>query len=354
MKFTEVVKQYSEEKKARGLSSVVTTKELAKIRQLYKEGKFNENAEPENKEENKEEMNESQKALYEKTLKEFRDYKESKGLGRGVSTKQKRMIERTILCGTLTAPVALDENEKTIIAGPSTKVEEGLDKKAIVGSIREARKQVFNAKRLLKENDLMGAADATQAAGDAINAADAAIAPAAEGAVPQNVVDAVAAIKTSVDDLATQCGIESPVDTAADPNAGVPAVDGTMQDPNAGVDPNAAAPVMENTKLDAAKARLAKREAMLKKVKEGTDGQDAITQAINAMTNPQEFHDIDKKDSEELVKPTTKKSPEAANTWPTVKGSFKESKTEQMISDRIAESENEWSFSRILKEGILG
>lgn len=354
IKFTEAVKQYSEEKKARGLSSVVTTKELAKIRQLYKEGKFNENAEPENKEEKKEEMNESQRAMYEKTLKEFRDYKESKGLGRGVSTKQKRMIERTILCGTLTAPIALDENEKTIIAGPSTKVEEGLDKKAIVGSIREARKQLFNAKRLLKENDLMGAADATQAAGDAINAADAAIAPAAEGAVPQNVVDAVAAIKTSVDSLATQCGIESPVDTAADPNAGVPAVDGTMQDPNAGVDPNAAAPVMENTKLDAAKARLAKREAMLKKVKEGTDGQDAITQAINAMTNPQEFHDIDKKDSEELVKPTTKKSPEAANTWPTVKGSFKESKTEQMISERIAESENEWSFSRILKEGILG
>lgn len=354
MKFTEVVKQYSEEKKARGLSSVVTTKELAKIRQLYKEGKFNENTEPENKEEKTEEMNESQRAMYEKTLKEFRDYKESKGLGRGVSTKQKRMIERTILCGTLTAPIALDENEKTIIAGPSTKVEEGLDKKAIVGSIREARKQLFNAKRLLKENDLMGAADATQAAGDAINAADAAIAPAAEGAVPQNVVDAVAAIKTSVDSLATQCGIESPVDTAADPNAGVPAVDGTMQDPNAGVDPNAAAPVMENTKLDAAKARLAKREAMLRKVKEGTDGQDAITQAINAMTNPQEFHDIDKKDSEELVKPTTKKSPEAANTWPTVKGSYKESKTEQMISERIAESENEWSFSRILKEGILG
>ena len=113
IKFTEAVKQYSEEKKARGLSSVVTTKELAKIRQLYKEGKFNENAEPENKEEKKEEMNESQRAMYEKTLKEFRDYKESKGLGRGVSTKQKRMIERTILCGTLTAPIALDENEKT-------------------------------------------------------------------------------------------------------------------------------------------------------------------------------------------------------------------------------------------------
>ena len=350
IRFTEAVKQYSEEKKARGMSSVVTGKELAKIRQLYKEGKFNEEAEPNNKEK-KEEMNESQRAQYNKTLEEFRAYKESKGLGRGVSTKQKRMIERTILCGTLTSPVSLDENEKTIIAGPSTKVEEGkkINKGAVIASIREARKQVFNAKRLLKENDLMGAADATQAAGDAINSADAAIAPAAEGAVPQNVVDAVSAIKTSVDDLATQCGIESPVDTGADPNAGVPAVDGSMQDPNAG-----AAPVMESKRLDAAKARLAKREAMLKKVQEGTDGQDAITQAIAAMTNPQEFHDIDKKDSEELVKPTTKKSPEAANTWPTVKGSYKESVTEKMISDRIAENENAWDFNRILREGILG
>ena len=360
IRFTEAVKQYSKEKKARGMSSVVTGKELAKIRQLYKEGKFNEEAEPEKKEDDKkEEMNEAQKAEYNKTLEEFRAYKESKGLGRGVSTKQKKMIERTILCGTMTAPVSLDENEKTIITGPSTKVEEGkkeLDKNAIVASIREARRQVFNAKRLLQENDLMGAADATQAAGDAINSADAAIAPAAEGAVPQNIVDAVSAIKTSVDDLATQCGIESPVDTAADPNAGIPAVDGTMQDPNA-ADPNAAAaaaPVMESKKLDAAKARLAKREAMLKKVQEGADGQDAITQAIAAMTNPQEFHDIDKKDSEELVKPTTKKSPEAANTWPTVKGTYKESVTEKMISDRIAESENAWDFNRILREGILG
>ena len=355
IRFTEAVKQYSEEKKARGMSSVVTGKELAKIRQLYKEGKFNEEAEPNNKEK-KEEMNEAQRAQYNKTLEEFRAYKESKGLGRGVSTKQKRMIERTILCGTLTSPVSLDENEKTIIAGPSTKIKEGkkINKGAVIASIREARKQVFNAKRLLKENDLMGAADATQAAGDAINSADAAIAPAAEGAVPQNVVDAVSAIKTSVDELATQCGIESPVDTGADPNAGVPAVDGSMQDPNAGAAGAAAAPVMESNRLSAAKARLAKREAMLKKVQEGTDGQDAITQAIAAMTNPQEFHNIDKKDSEELVKPTTKKSPEAANTWPTVKGSYKESVTEKMISDRIAEQEDSWNFARILKEGILG
>ena len=73
IRFTEAVKQYSEEKKARGLSSVVTGKELARIRKLYKEGKLNEEAEH-NNEEKKEEMNEAQSAQYNKTLEEFRAY----------------------------------------------------------------------------------------------------------------------------------------------------------------------------------------------------------------------------------------------------------------------------------------
>jgi hypothetical protein len=374
MKFTEAVKQYSEEKKARGLSPVVNAKEIDKIRQLYKEGKFNENAEPEKTDANAEanakeepKMNEAQKAEFEKTLKEFRDYKESKGMGRGVSTKQKKMIERTILCGTMTAPTVIKEtkDEKTIIAGPSTKIEENkktstepkkLDentKNEIRSKILEARKNIFVAKTKLNENDMMGAADATQGAMDAVNAADAAIAdPAAQGAVPQNIVDTVASLQTTVNDLATQCGIQPPVDVGADPNAGVPAVDGATPDPNAQA---GAAPVMEG--LESTKARLAKREALLKAIKEGTapsNGQDAMVQEINSMTNPQEFHNIDKNNSEELVKPTTKKSPEAANTWPTVKGTYKESVTEKMISDRIAENEDRWDFSRILKEGILG
>ena len=382
MKFTEAVKQYSEEKKARGLSPVVNAKEIDKIRQLYKEGKFNEDCENKTEEkpaENKTEMNEAQKAEFEKTLKEFRDYKESKGMGRGVSTKQKKMIERTILCGTMTEPTVIKEtkDEKTIIAGPSTKIEEGKEapenkveenketttteakqldentKNEIRSKILEARKNIFVAKTKLNENDMMGAADATQGAMDAVNAADAAIAdPAAQGAVPQNIVDTVASLQTTVNDLATQCGIQPPVDVGADPNAGVPAVDGATPDPNAQA---GAAPVMEG--LESTKARLAKREALLKAIKEGaapSNGQDAMVQEINSMTNPQEFHNIDKNNSEELVKPTTKKSPEAANTWPTVKGTYKESVTEKMISDRIAENEDRWDFNRILREGILG
>lgn len=349
MKFTEVIKQYSAEKKARGFTPIVNSREIAKIRKLYKEGKFDD-CEDENCEDKDCEMSESQKRQYERTLKEFRNYKESKGLGRGVSTKQKKMIERTILAGTLTSPVEIKSSidEKTYVMGPSAKVTEGV-KRELRSKILEARKNIFKAKMLLKENDMMGAADATQAAGDAVNAADATMTdPAAQGAVPQNIVDTVASLQTTVNDLATQCGIQSPVDVGADPNAGVPAVDGAA--PAEGQQP-----VMEG--LSSTKARLAKREALLRAIKEGTapvDGQDAMVQEMDAITNPRQFHNIDKTDSEELVKPTTKKSKEAANTWPTVKATVKESKTEEMISNRIKENEDNWSFNRILKEGILG
>lgn len=401
IRFSEAVRQYSEEKKARGLSSVVNSKELAKIRKLYKEGAFDRpSRKPVRENRNvlankldRESYREAKQNMYDKLLAEFRDYKESKGLGRGVTKEQKEKIlkeaarrvlgnrqayrEQTILMGTSSKPQYLKDKAHTVYAGPKMKEEcdekecdgeekEDLkeskvlgDKNKILASIREARRNVFKAKVALKENDMLGAVDATQAAGDAINAAGGAVDAAAEGAVPQNIVDSVTNVKTAVDQLATQCGIESPVDFGGDPNAGVPAVDGTMQDPNAAG--AAAQPVMEGNSIDARKARLAKREALLKKMGEGAavpaNGQDAIVQEINAMTNPQEFHDIDKKDSPELVKPTTAKSKEAGNTWPTVKGTYKESEeepmTEKMIDARIKENEENWSFDKILKEGIL-
>lgn len=372
IRFSEAVRQYSEEKKARGLSSVVNSRELAKIRKLYKEGAFDKPVR------NRTPYSKAKQNAYNKLLGEFRDYKESKGFGRGVSKSQKKKLmreatrqtiakrrayrEQTILMGTASKPQYLKDKARTIYAGPRMNEERDRSeleesKTKILASIREARRNIFKAKVALRENDMLGAADATQAAGDAANAASGAVNAAAEGAVPQNVVDSVANIKSAVDQLATQCGIESPVDFSGDPNAGVPAVDGTMQDPSTNA---AAQPVMEGNSIDARKARLAKREALLKKMGEGAavpaNGQDAIVQEINAMTNPQQFHDIDKKDSEELVKPTTAKSKEAANTWPTVKGSYKESEkpmTEKMIDDRIKESEENWSFDKILKEGIL-
>lgn len=361
IKFTEAVKQYSEEKKARGLSGVVNAAEIARIRTLYKEGKFTEDEKKVCPKCGKEEcvctkeMNEAQKKEYAVLLKEFREYKAAKGMGPGVSTKMKKMLERTVLMGTLTKPETIKEtkDEKTILAGP-VKLSESA-KKDLRSNILEARKNIFIAKTKLKENDMMGAADATQNAMDAANAADAvASGPAAQGAVPQNIVDTVANIQAQVSDLAVQCGIQPPVDVNADPNAGVPAVDGTVPPATAPAD-GGAAPVMEG--LASTKARLAKREAMLKAIKEGataTSGKDMITQEIEAATNPQQFHDIDKSNSEELVVPTAKKSKEAANTWPTIKGTYKESKTEEMITQRIKENEENWDFKRILEMGVLG
>ena len=118
IKFTEAVKQYSEEKKARGLSGVVNAAEIARIRTLYKEGKFVEEEKkccPQCGKENCEcntEMNESQKKQYKTLLKEFREYKSAKGLGPGVSTKMKKMLERTVLMGTLTKPETTTRSEE--------------------------------------------------------------------------------------------------------------------------------------------------------------------------------------------------------------------------------------------------
>ena len=397
-KFTEIVKQYSEEKKARGFSGIVNAREIARIRKMFNEGVFDkyspdrsdsssrDNREalsklcrikqmskeidgdslseskqrlrrlegmsriaksdrlPESRRNVGERLTPSQRRKYEKTLAEFRDFKESKGLGRGVSTKQKRIIERTILAGTLTSPVEIrsTHDEPTRVTGP--RVTENRLKAKIAKKIYEAKKNVYIAKIKLSENDMMAAADATQEAGDAVNAVNDL---AAQGSVPQNIVDTVASLQQTVNDLATQCGIQPPVDVGADPNAGVPAVDGSMQtDMGTG---------MQEGKLRTTRERLAKRAALLKAFKEGNyDGLDAMTQEIEALTNPRQFDDIDKSNSEELVVPTTKKSSTAGNTWPTVKPTVKESITEKMISDRIAENNDRWDFSRILKEGILG
>lgn len=374
-KFTEIVKQYSEEKKARGFSGIVNAREIARIRKMFNEGVFdryssdrpsrsradgddltrarnlrqirkviNDDRLPESNSSIGKRLTPLQRRKYEKTLAEFRDFKESKGLGRGVTTKQKRIIERTILAGTLTNPVEIrsTSDERTNIIGP--KFTENRLGTRIRKKIYEAKKNIYIAKRKLRENDMMAAADATQEAGDAVNAVNDL---ATQGSVPQNIVDTVASLQQTVNDLATQCGIQPPVDVGADPNAGVPAVDGSMQtDMGNG---------MQESRLRTTRERLAKRAALLKAFKEGNyDGLDAMTQEIEALTNPRQFDDIDKSNSEELVVPTTKKSSTAGNTWPTVKPTVKESITEKMISDRIAETEDRWDFSRILKEGVLG
>lgn len=143
----------------------------------------------------------------------------------------------------------------------------------IMEKITEAKKLVRTAQRKLEEGDMMGAAGAVQDAGAAVNGiGDPAMGagPNAAGAapatpLPQNVVDEIQTIKTSVDALAQEAGIESPVDLGANAAAGVP---GAM-DTTAPADPNMAGGMMES--LTSTEQRIRAREA---RIAEGAIGAD--------------------------------------------------------------------------------
>ena len=173
-----------------------------------------------------------------------------------------------------------------------TKFEEAQISKGLVlddikAKLDEAKKLVESGKKHLTEGDVMDAGADAQAAAGAVNdatamGADPALAgdpnmaadPNAGAALPQNIVDEISQIKTSIDSLATECGIESPVDLGADAGAGVPAVTGAA-DPN--VDATAAAPAPAPAgapaepgaaplpeSIKSVKARIAARNAQLK------------------------------------------------------------------------------------------
>lgn len=138
----------------------------------------------------------------------------------------------------------------------------------VMEKITEAKKLIRVATMKLEEGDMMGAAGAVQGAGDAINGAAPAVDPNANAPatpLPQNVVDEIQNIKTSVDALAQEAGIESPVDLGADAAAGVP---GAM-DTTAPADPNAAGGMMESKELSATEQRIAERA---KRISEGAVG----------------------------------------------------------------------------------
>lgn len=138
----------------------------------------------------------------------------------------------------------------------------------VMEKITEAKKLIRVATMKLEEGDMMGAAGAVQGAGDAINGAAPVADPNAAAPatpLPQNVVDEIQNIKTSVDALAQEAGIESPVNLGADAAAGVP---GAM-DTTAPADPNAAGGMMESKELSATEKRIAERA---KRISEGAVG----------------------------------------------------------------------------------
>lgn len=155
----------------------------------------------------------------------------------------------------------LTESEKAAIKAE-------LRKDAVMEKITEAKKLIRVATMKLEEGDMMGAAGAVQGAGDAINGATPVADPNAAAPatpLPQNVVDEIQNIKTSVDALAQEAGIESPVNLGADAAAGVPgAMDTTVP-----ADPNAAGGMMESKELSATEKRIAERA---KRISEGAVG----------------------------------------------------------------------------------
>jgi hypothetical protein len=269
-------------------------------------------------------------------------------------------------------------------------IKQDLKKEDITSKLEEAKKLCREARVHLIEGDMMDAGAAVQNAGAAVQAADAGVQdfgavagdPAATP-LPQNIVDEIAAIKQSVDTLAAEAGIQSPLDLGADPNAGVPATTG-VADPNAVVDPNAAQPLPESEdSIAKIQARLEERAAKLEEGKYFVDGTTAEADAIakNKNLEKQDFH-VDKSNpSEELVKiPSTNallkgtatgpaaKEMKPADQWPTEKiadvsmekklGNIEESqepaKEEDPVTKKVQESLDEtgaFNWHNFVKSG---
>jgi uncharacterized protein YjgD (DUF1641 family) len=122
---------------------------------------------------------------FQKALKAFAEFKESKGLGPVTRSERVRIFEKT-------------RSEK------SRMVENKITVKGVFDKLAESKKCVALAQKRLSEGDVMGAADATMAAGTAVTGAEsdanAMATPAAP--VPQEVVDQISQVKTAVDALA--------------------------------------------------------------------------------------------------------------------------------------------------------
>lgn len=344
MNLKESLHRYSAYKEAVTGKGELTENEVTAVRKAWKEGKF---------EEAKNNM-----PSFKEMVEAFRNFKLKE-----TGSKEITLDEYT----------ALKENFDKGVGAPATKpMKEGKEapkaeenKTAdtdIMKHVREARTLSYKARKALREGDMAGAQAATQDAMGAVDAAGAAV-DATQGQVPQNIVDSVSAVKASVDDLATQCGIQPATDLNADPNAAVPATN----DPNA-ADPNATAgaPMMENTSIDSIKARLAERQAALKAIKEGRGAAVDTTMAnpladIGGQNTNASERFVDHKNNEStLPEPSVASlvngTEKGAIKWPTTKLSVKEntSLADEVVEKKLKESTENMDFASILASGVLG
>lgn len=330
MNLRESLRRYSAYKEAVTGKSGLTEKEVALVRKAFKEGKFNE--------------------VEKKNMPSFKEMVEA--------FKNFKLKETGKSLVTVSEYTKLKEAYKN---GGKLPVENSAVDTDVMKHVREARTLSYKARKALREGDMAGAQAATQDAMGAVDAAGAAV-DATQGQVPQNIVDSVSAVKASVDDLATQCGIQPATDLNADPNAAVPATN----DPNA-ADPNAttAAPMMESSTIDSIKARLAERQAALKAIKEGKAAIDSTIANpladIGGQNTIASERNVDHKNNEStLAEPSVASlvngTEKGAIKWPTEKLSVKESTSfaDRIVEKRLKESAENLNFADILASGVLG
>lgn len=213
-------------------------------------------------------------------------------------------------------------------------IKHGLFLDDVTAKLNEAKKLIESGKKHLTEGDVMDAGADAGAAADVVNniaapaaddpnamaadptAPDAQQPASAANALPQNIVDEIAQIKASIDSLATECGLESPVSVEGDAQEGVPAITGAT-DPNAVVEqaPDAAAPAPAPDAAPAEplpesiktiKQRIAARNKQLKETIKFSD-----TKMVDGAKE-----DLVKIPSEEELVKGTKKGKCSAADWP--------------------------------------
>lgn len=210
------------------------------------------------------------KPLYEKALLNKRDLNEKKNGSRFVSAEEKAEIRKNIVRMVERRNAKVGSRIGSKVA-PNGK--RALSEKEVNRAFYGIRSKIREAHRALREDDMNMATNAVQDASAQLDGI-----PVDGANVPENIKAGVQNLKTQIDDLAVQCGIQPATDVGADPNAQIPAVTGA--DPSAGADAGVANAVHQQT-FESHKtiaARITERNAMLKKMKEGVgDTPDKMT-----------------------------------------------------------------------------
>lgn len=272
--FAKLLKQFASFKEAKTGSSEITMNERIALR-----AKFNESKKTEKKD-----------TSFAKVLKEYAAFKEAKtgnsrvtadeihALKENFDKKTKepaKPVKKTTKAEEFRTALKEyaqfkrvktgDTNAKVTAAEYDTIREAIFGKKTVSDKLNEAIAAVKAGRAALREGDINAAANMAGQAQDALAGIPDPNAPAAnvDPAIAQQITD----VKTAVDALATAAGVGPAVDLGADPNAGVPPVDGQPAAGVAPADPNAAAPMPESKagKLDlnAIRERIAQRKAEL-------------------------------------------------------------------------------------------